>query len=405
METRQGIIEIFSTFLQFDADRFSGWVTDPRLRRSIKKCLEQSVNLEKTREKDSFWAIYWHKAWQTEANSIAADHLSAYLQEVCYWVANKIGLNFKSQYSVSDCFQIAISRIPKILKNFNSEYSYHLKSYAELAFEGFIKDAFRQRREADICNDWALLHKISRKRLIDGLKNAGFNNQIIDSYVLAWECFKELHSTEGKKTRQLVKPDVSTWQAITNLYNRQKLNQLTAGIAATPSALEKWLTACGKAIRDFLYPKTISADTPIAGQETGSLLDILPADTETSLLAIAIFQEEEAERQNKYLKLSQVLTQTIAALDTQSQQLLQVYYVEHLTQQEIANRLDIKQYTVSRRLSHIKRSLLLILIQWSIDELHISPAPNVLDAVSKSLDEWLNNYYSHATHGRKMEPS
>jgi RNA polymerase sigma factor (sigma-70 family) len=407
MQTRQGIIEIFSSFLQFDADQFSGWVTDARLRRSIKICCEQSTNSEKKLETDKFWAIYWHKVWQTEANSIAAAHLSAYLQEVCYWVAKKMALNFNtSQYSVSDCFQIAISRVPKILKSFNSEYSYHLKSYAELAFEGFIKDAFRLRREADICNDWALLHKVSRKRLVDGLTNAGFNSQIIESYVLAWECFQELHTTEGKKTRQLVKPDVSTLEAITNLYNRQKVSQLShLSPTVTSENLEKWLSSCGKAVRDFLYPKTISADTPIAGQETGSLLDILPANAESSLLAEVIFQEEQADREKQHLKLSQILTGAVNSLDTQSQKLLEVYYLEQLTQQEIAEKLDIKQYTVSRRLSSIKRSLLLILIQWSVDELHISPTPNVLDAVSKSLDEWLNNYYSHATHKRKMEPS
>jgi RNA polymerase sigma factor (sigma-70 family) len=173
----------------------------------------------------------------------------------------------------------------------------------------------------------------------------------------------------------------------------------------TSENLEKWLSSCGKAVRDFLYPKMISADTPIAGQKTGNLLDILPANAESSLLAEVIFQEEQAERQKQHLKLSQILTDAIVALDVESQKLLKIYYVQKLTQQEIAEKLDIKQYTVSRRLSSIKRSLLLVLIQWSVDELHISPTPNVLDAVSKSLDEWLNNYYSHATHKRKMEPS
>jgi RNA polymerase sigma factor (sigma-70 family) len=400
MQTRQNIIEMFSTFLQFDADKFSTWVTDAKLRRSMKNCLEQSVNSDEKSETDKFWAIYWHKIWQAQANSIAAAHLYAYLQEVCYWVARKMALNFhKSQYSVSDCFQIAISRVPKILRNFNLEYSSNLKSYAELAFGGFIKDAFRMRHEADICNDWALLHKISRKRLVDGLKYAGFNSQMIENYILAWECFKELHATEGKKSRQLVKPDISKWQAITNLYNQQKLNQLSQTASQeAPETLEKWLSNCGQIVRDFIYPKIISADTSIGGQEAGNLLDMLPADAESSLLAIAIFQEEQAEREKQHLKVSQVLTAAVAALDTQSQKLLEVYYVEQLTQQEIAEKLDVKQYTVSRRLSSVKRSLLHELTQWSIDELHISPTSDVLDAVSKSLEEWLIMYYSHATY-------
>lgn len=401
MQTRQGIIEIFSTFVQFDADKFSAWVTDARLRRNMKNCLEKSVSLEDNSNKDNYWAIYWHKAWQVQPSSTIEAHLSAYLQEVCYWVAKKMAFNFKSQYSISDCFQIAISRIPKVLKNFNSELSSNLKSYAELAFQGFIKDAFRLHHEADVCNDWALLHKISRKRLVDGLTNAGFNSKIIESYVLVWECFKELHVVSGKKTRQLVKPDDSTLQAIADLYNRQH----PASPGATSSTVEKWLSSCGQAVRNFIYPKIISADTPIAGQETGSLLDILPTDADSSLLIEVMIQEEQAQRQKQYSQLSKVLSDAIAVLDSQSQQLLQVYYVEKITQQEIASKLEIKQYTVSRRLSTIKRSLLQALIKWSIDEMHISPTSNVLDAVSKSLDEWLNNYYSHPTHKKTMEPS
>ncbi|WP_442940648.1 hypothetical protein [Nostoc sp.] len=54
MQPRQGIVEIFSTFVQFDVDQFSGWATDAKLRRSIKVCLEGSS----TEKSDTFWALY-----------------------------------------------------------------------------------------------------------------------------------------------------------------------------------------------------------------------------------------------------------------------------------------------------------------------------------------------------------
>lgn len=386
MQPRQGITEIFSTFVQFDADRFSVWVTDSKLQRSIKKGLEQYPQ----QTSDNFWVLYWYKIWQIESSPLAVGHISAYLQEVCYWVARKIALNFSSQFSIADCFQMAISCIYKILKNFNPEYSTSLKSYAEYAFERFLKDSLRVGKEADICTDWALLHKISRKRLINSLNHAGFNSQITKNYVLAWECFQELYTSDSQTIRQLGKPDNSTWQAITQLYNRQSLSQITT------ETLEKWLITCAKAVREFLYPKFVSVDAPIPGQESGNLLDTLPADLPASLLTEIIAQEETRTRQTQQAQLNQVLIDALAALDIQSQKLLQTYYQQNLTQQQIAEKLEIKQYSVSRRLSSIKRSLLTTLTQWSQDNLHISPTSVVVDAVSKSLDEWLTNYYRTA---------
>ncbi|AUS99528.1 group 3/4 sigma-70 RNA polymerase sigma factor [Nostoc sp. CENA543] len=383
MQPRQGIIETFSTFVQFDADRFSVWVTDSKLQRSIKNCLQQYPQ----QTSDHFWVLYWYKIWQIEASPLAVGHISAYLQEVCYWVARKIALNFSSQFSIADCFQIAISCIYKILKNFNPEYSTSLKSYAEFAFERFLKDSLRVGKEADICTDWALLHKISRKRLVNSLNHAGFNSQIINNYVLAWECFRELYTSESQTIRQLGKPDTRTWEAITQLYNRQSLSKLT------PETLEKWLSTCAKAVREFLYPKFVSVDAPISGQESGNLLDTLPADLPTSLITEIIAQEEARTRQTQQIQLNQALMDALAALDIQAQQLLQAYYQQNLTQQQIAEKLEIKQYSVSRRLSSIKRLLLTTLTQWSQDNLHISPTSVVVDAVSKSLDEWLTNYY------------
>ncbi|AFY34506.1 sigma-70 family RNA polymerase sigma factor [Calothrix sp. PCC 7507] len=388
MQPRQDITDIFSTFVLFNADSFHSWGTDPKLRRSIKSCLEKSSQPES----DNFWAIYWHQVWQTQSSPLAAAHISAYLQEVCYWVSRKIALNFPSQSSVADCFQIAISRVSKILKRFDPQYSSNLKGYAELAFEGFIKDSLRLRQETDICTDWGLLHKISRKRLIDALQNAGFNSPIIESYVLAWECFKELHTTTNNtKVRKLVEPDALTWQAIANLYNTQHLSQSSS---STPETLEKWLSISAKAVRAFLYPNLVSVDAPRNEQDGGSLLDIIPADVEKSLLNEIIAQEEFITLQKQTKQLQTVINQAITALDAQSQKLLQTYYSEKLTQQQIAQQLEIKQYQVSRRLSSIKRQLLQSLAQWSNETLHISPTPNVLDAMSTSLEEWLKSVNS-----------
>lgn len=398
MQPRQDTVDIFSTFVQFDLAQFSGWVTDPKLRRSIKNCLERSS----TQESENFWALYWYKIWQTQSSAVAVAHIAAYLQETCYWTTRKLALNFSNSSSLADYFQIAIARLGKILKSFNPQYSSHLKSYAELAFERIIKDELRLRRQTHICSDWALLHKLSRKRLVKSLQNMGFNTQTIDSYALAWECFKELYTGNNTKIRQLTKPNAGTWEAITNLYNGERLSRLSSSTpAANQQTIEQWLLSAAKAARTFLYPKFISVDAALKEGEDDSFLDILSTDAHASLLAEIIEQEETANIRNQQTQLNQVLQQAITTLDTESQQLLQLYYVQQLTQQEIAAQLEMKQYTVSRRLNKIKKLLLLTLTQWSQHTLHISPKPDVLDVINKSLEEWLKFYYSRANTSKK----
>ncbi|KST69398.1 sigma-70 family RNA polymerase sigma factor [Mastigocoleus testarum] len=392
MQRRQDKVEMFSTFIKFDLDRFSGWIADPKLRRSMRNCLEVSPS----QNSDSFWAIYWYQAWHTQSSSLAISHLSAYLQEACYWSARKFILNFSSHSSLADYFQIAIAHLGKVLKGFNPQYSSHLKSYAGLSFERIIKDQLRLRRETDICSDWGLLHKISRKRLVKSLQNMGFNTQNVESYVLAWECFQELYSTDNTNIRQHRKPDTKYWEAITSAYNSERLSRLNFSSPAVDSqTIEKWLLSSAQAVRNFLYPQVVSADAPLKDDGNGNLLDMLPVDEQSSLLAQIIEQEKANNFKNQQTQLNQVLNQAIAELDNESQQLLQLYYVKQLTQTKIAAQLEIKQYQVSRRFSRVKKSLLLALTQWSEKILHISPKPDVVAAINNSLEEWLKFHYEN----------
>ena len=401
MPTRQGLLEIFSTFLQFKADAFDGWVTDPKLRRSMQTCLSQSPQ----EESELFWVAYWHQIWQTQASPIAASHLTAYLQEVCYWTARKLALRLTGNHSIADFFQTAIARTDKVFKNFNPQFNSSLKSYAELVLSGVIKSQIEKQHEVGLCTDWALLHRTSQKRLIEALQFSGESPEAIARYVLAWNCFKELHTPSATQTAQrLSKPDYATWQAIAQVY---KAEQLSAGLlsaeqsskpsstqACSPESLERWLLTCAKAVRMFLYPTKISIHTPIPGQETGELIDRLPGSIQESLLAEAIAQEETEIREAQGTQINQVLVTAVTQLGTEAQTLLQLYYGQSLTQQQITQRSGMKQYTVSRQLNRLRKALLLTLAQWSQQTLHISLTSPVLDSMSNAIEEWLTYYFS-----------
>lgn len=324
----------------------------------------------------------------------------AYLQEVCYWAAQKTVASFTStQFSLSDCFQLAIAQLDKVLDGFNPNQGVVLKNYAAAVFGTRLREVLRQRHEIDICTPWALLRKLSHKRLVESLQSAGLSSEAIVRYVLAWNCFKTVYvPTQAGATRKLVKPDSATWEAIASLYNTQRHQQLNPPPAAVNSeTLENWLLSCAKAARAYLYPDVTSINTPTLGQESGELLDNLPAGEQESLLTEFIAQEEEQSRQSHQVQINAVLVAATQKLEPQAQQMLQLYYGEELTQQQMAKQLEIKQYTVSRRLTKARESLLLTLAQWSRETLHISLSSDVIKDTSTVLEEWLKLHYSHSS--------
>ena len=365
MRPRQGLIECFSTFLQFDADRFQTWVIEPKLRRSMQNCFNQSPQTETA---ENFWALYWHKVWQVQFDSLVRDHLAAYVQEACYWVAQKTTESFAmTQYSLADCFQMAITRLDKVLKGFNPEFGGNFKNYASATFNSLIRESLRQRREIDICSDWALLRKLSQKRLTEALQNAGLANDTIASQVLAWRCFKTLYTPQqATATRKLSKPDQKTWESIAQLYNNERQSQLASqSPSATSERLEQWLSSCASNARAYLYPNFISINTPKPGETGSDFLDDLPDSTQASLLNQMIAAAETQTRQTQKAQLNAVLSQALAQLNPQAKTMLQLYYQARLTQQQIAQHLDIKQYTVSRRLGKVREVLLRAMAEWS----------------------------------------
>ncbi|ACK68373.1 putative RNA polymerase, sigma 28 subunit, FliA/WhiG subfamily (plasmid) [Rippkaea orientalis PCC 8801] len=388
MQKRGSVLEIFSTFLQFESDWISRWIADPKLHRSMQQCLSQS---SQSQESNHFWALYWHKVWQTQKSPLASAHLCAYLQEASYWTAKKMTMTFGSSLSLMDLFQIALLKIDKIFQTFNPQQGTNLEQYASLVFRSIIKDELRQRREIDLCTNWALLHKLSQKKLLEALQFQGLNPEAIAEYLLAWKCFQALYApSQGRSTRKIPEPDATMWGQICQVYNQQSFKK-----PLEPDILKKRLETCAKAARAYLYPQMLSVDAPKPGQEEGSFLDSLSLDLQHSLESEIIAQEEEEIRKQEREQINGVLLRALIKFDVQSQRLLQMYYGQGLTQQEIAQQLEIKQYTVSRRLASQRKTLILTLGQWAQNTLHYSLDADVLNKINTILEEWLKVHYHH----------
>lgn len=389
MRSRQGITELFATFLQFDADRAIGWATDARLRRNI---TNRQQTLSKS-ESEDFWVSYWYKEWLSQTRNLASGHLSAYLQEVCYWAANKTATHFSSgQYTLSDCFQAIATKTDKVLQGFKPDMGFNIKNYASAIFSSELKELLRQQKEVDISTDWRLLRKVTQKRLVESLENAGLN-RAIENYVLAWKCYQAMYAPRKEKgTRKLARPDDAVWESIAKLYNKERLTLSQSGPECKGETIEIWLKACASSIRAYLYPNMTSLNAT-TGDNGGEFQDILPQLRQDSLLSEIEVQEEIQERKSQQSKISDVLIAAISELDEQGQNIIKYYYEGDLKQSEIAKKIGVKQYTVSRKLSKYKEQLLIKLATWTKESMHISLDSSVLDYMSTVLEEWLQNYY------------
>ncbi len=357
MRSRQHISEIFASFIKFVNDSQSVWQNAPKLEKNMEKYLN---NVHKGTTSVHYWTLFWHKKWQQDStNRLAREHLLAYLQEPCYWVVVRTMGSFTSvQYKLSDCFQMAIADADKILQGFSPNKGSKLNSYATVIFKSILTNTLRQKREIDICSDWGLLRQLSQKRLQAGLANAGVSKDKIEQYRLAWTCFNTIYvPRQNQGTQKLPPPDQETWMAIATLYNQESSSP------QTPKTIEKWLKQCAQSARNYLYPKTKSLNITPNGQESGELLDNLP-DSDGMLLEQIIAKEEAQIKQQQIQQLKEVLAKAINELDPKLRLIIELYYQEGLNQTEVAKKMDIQQFQVSRDLGKAKRLLSHSVIEW-----------------------------------------
>lgn len=383
MQPRSTLVQIFSTFAQFEADCFSYWATSIRLRRSI-----QRVKTKVEEESEEFWVLHWHQHWQHQSQlpqdlpgDVSYEHLAAYVQEVCYWSAYRVTTRPRHD-GLADCFQMAIVTLPKVLKGYRAEQGASLKTYAFLSFSNTIRDRLRHQQECSCRTDWGLLRKVSQKCLTESLKAAGLTNEMIDRYRLAWIGFKRFYLPNTTALRQLAAPDAETWRAIADFYNCQQL------ATVDPTTIEDWLRGCVKTIRAYLSPPITSLNVQKFEDGTGDVQDDLP-DLTDAPLEVLISQEELRSRQEQKAQIEQILMTALETLDPEHQMLLKLYYQRGMTQQQIAQQLDMKQYTISRRLSKVKETLLKAIAHWSQTTLHISLTSPAVQQMSLVLEEWL----------------
>ncbi|MEO0867574.1 MAG: sigma-70 family RNA polymerase sigma factor [Cyanobacteria bacterium J06642_11] len=388
MDPRRDILVVFSTFIQFAEDRFERWFTRPRLVQSMRQQMQDVPE-----RSEGFWALYWYR--QLDSHPNANDHLWAYLQEPCYRAAEQITHRFTTvQLSVADGFQIAIAHVQRILQGYKPDYGSTLKAYAQKSFGNAIRDYLRQQHEIQISTNWGLLRRVSQTQLTEALHAAGYVNTA--PAILLWKCFRAICTpTPDRSVRGLPDPSEAQLQAIAQRLDQESPDGSTSDFFHEPQQIMEKLIQLANLVRTYLNPVITSLNQPQYEDSIEEQLNTLIGEEEPPMVQL-LNAEAYAKQQQQLQQIGGFLDNALTALSPEHQRLLVLYYQQKLTQNTIAQQLNIRQYQVSRQLNRIRRQLLLDVINWATMTLHTPSDCDVLENVSEVIHEWLQGHYSSA---------
>jgi len=405
MKTRQSLVERFSSFIQWENNKFKAWISDLTLRRNMERYLSSDTSSPTA---EQYWVLFWHKDWlkkRDEKNSaksiiidekklklqnIAQQHLYAYLQEVCYWSAVNFEQNYKNrfEYRSEDYFNIAVLKFNDILSNFNPQLNPNLRTYASMRLKWAIIDEMRRVNRTFGYTTWSLLLNCTETRLTKALIEAGILRENLEKYLIVLDYYKELYaSSKIKLNGKLQEPNLETWEKIAAACKKE--NPL---LPIDVVQVKKSLKTCGEALLNYLSPQMISTNMLISADGEKELEDFL-ADPKQDLL-LETLEEREKIAEN-FQQISTWLKIEIEELDREKQSILEMYYGKKMSQTEIGKSLTppLKQYQVYRAIARINKKLAKSFLKWSQEKLNISLEADDIDNIVEALKQWLQHHY------------
>jgi RNA polymerase sigma factor (sigma-70 family) len=394
MIKRLTIVEQFSTFILWEDNRFSHWRSDPRLQRSISNGLEQNSALT-----SSQWTIVWHsrldlidqnRSLQTRQSR---EHLYAYLQEPCYQAAFDIWntyRNYSTEYVIADYFQCGVLRFDKLLSSFNPQLNSNLEAYALSFLKWRITDTLRELHKGWGYTSWSLLLYRSKLCVKNALIRYGISGELLESYLLAWECYVEIYKPVRQvRDGSIQEPTTQYWQSITFAYNAMTNPQKEV------ADIKKWILDCGKAVSSYISLNSVSSNA-MNQQQTNDLESRLVDEDRIEELDFRAVVDYQKIHQKIYIWLKAEIEQLDVhktRLNPNIKEILELYYKQGIKQVAIGQQLGINQATVARNLQKIKEILTDKFIQWSAENLSISLKSNDIEVMSKVFEEWIRLYY------------
>jgi RNA polymerase sigma factor (sigma-70 family) len=392
LRSRKTVVEAFSSFIKINQENpyfYDGWITSPPLRHSI-----ESQTQNDPEGNEDYWALVWlKKVLENPQQSLARGHLSAYLEEVCYWITVKDIKNILNIYNFDpvDCFQIcrSVAAMPEIFKQYNSQLS-KLKSYAKSHIQREVLEEIRQGLEEERFAKTGLLRHTKKTRFTKRLNRAGILEPEFSELLLAWQCFNNIYTEKTPRgSRTLPWPSEEKLAEIAESYNQLRSPNLKF---IDRQNLNRMLDKCYQIIREYSSIKPFYTDSIEHFQEQYEWRE-MPININSGY---KIWQDSDSKF-NQQQEVNSLLSKTFEKLKSEDRKILQLSIGLKITQSDIAKLLGLsKQYQVSRKKDSAKATLLQALAPWSVKKFNIQLSSEQLNGISIQLEEWLEKHCTTA---------
>jgi RNA polymerase sigma factor (sigma-70 family) len=400
------IVEKVSTFIKVDDSNFNSRrrQIDPRLKRNARIILESQPQI--TTEQDlanyllrfvlegncSFYLLaiakllndkylklfsfYFQTLIENHQLQLlnARHHLSAYLDEVCYWQALKI-YDQLQQYNYNleknEIFLIAraVAAHPEKFNKYDPSKA-SLKTFAGKVIHGKVLDQLRKGREKEKYSPTGLLRNITRTELKNSLSQAISHSSEIERCLLAWQCFNEIYvPTRQQGNRTLEPPSNEQLEDIAQLYERRSSATITS------NRIEELLDTCVQAIRQ-------------ASLITIESLDVIDIEKHWENTT-KNHTTDEGEYLELHQQIQEVLVNKFLSFPDNFQKMLELKFGLNITQQEVADYfLNIHYTNVGKKVKKYIKELSLAFSK----ELSLTLSSEELNRIREYIVQFLKNY-------------
>ncbi len=385
----------FSTFIKVDDSNLDSKrrQNGPKLERNVRELLEFKPQIRTEQDLVNYWLnlvlknqhllrIILEKKndncqkLQPKEQEIlnARNHLSAYLDEVCYWQALKIydqlqpyNYNLEKKEIFSMAREVAAN--PEVFNKYDFRRA-SFKTFAGKVIYGKVLHELRKRRERERYFPTGLLRNISDFRLRDYISQAISNSSEIERYLLAFKSLKEIYNSTIKEENKILEIlSNKQLENIAKLYEKQSPNKEKI----TSQEINKLLDTCVQTIRD--------------GMTTIEFLDATDIGNVVALYD-AIDETDKVEYLELHQQIKEVLVNKLLSFPDNSQKMLELKYGLNLTNTDVAVFSTMHRTTVVKRVKwHIKELSLAF-----SEQLSLTLSSENLNLIHQYIVPFLNNY-------------
>lgn len=363
--------------------------------------LDNSEIYEEAKNQSEFYAkIFLKNILNHQSKQREKQHLSAYLEETCFYLTNReLRSNISwGNLSILDIFNTArsMAAMPeKTLKNYDFATS-QIDTFAKRCIRDATKESLLLHSNINKYSDWGMLRHVSKKKFTEALRANYSDENLIEHTLIAIDSYKILYQQKSAG-KSLSEPSPTELTAMEKMYEQvwqqRKLTSLT-NMTLNKSTLLRLLHIAVESLRKYFQEKVVplpnennlAIESQKIEQDEIDSLEMISLNHETELFADKLTLSDLCQ------DVQLLLATEFLQLPVDMQNMYKLYYGLNFSQTDLGLIFNLRQYQISRLLNRHQQPLLKSLAKWSQTAQKICLNSQQINDLKSPLQDWLTIY-------------